>query len=232
MTTAKKETAKKSEAEIINIGKLDMERMPLRIVGETPLIVHAWSEKAKKEMLAAQMGKKEGKKKETKDPVQDFLCTAYWLTPMPTDNSFETFQKTVEDGARFMFPVTALKNASVAAPYRMGWTKDKVSMRGAMWLWDANPKGDVPIEMMEIHYDGMPEMREDMVRLNGQTADLRYRMQYAKWHMDVILEYNKSGKYSLEALINIINAGGIVCGLGEWRNEKGGLFGRYHVEGI
>lgn len=30
----------------------------IRIVGDSPLLVHAWSEKAKKEMLQAQQGKK------------------------------------------------------------------------------------------------------------------------------------------------------------------------------
>lgn len=224
-------TTKKKE-EVIEIKKLEMVKVPLRIVGETPLIVHAWSEKAKREMLEAQMGKKAGKKKEAKNPVQDFLCTAYWLTPMPEDPSFEAFEQAVKDGARFMFPVTALKKASASAPYRMGWTKDKVSLYGAMWLWDANPNGDVPLEMAEIHYEGLPEMREDMVRLNGMTADLRYRMMYEKWHMNVVLEYNKSGQYSLETIINIINAGGRVCGLGEWRNEKSGIFGQYHCEGM
>ena len=224
-------TAKKKE-EIIEIQPLQRAKVPIRIVGETPLIVHAWSEKAKKEMLDAQMGKSKGKKKDPKNPVQDFICSAYWLTPKPEDDGFEAFEKTVNDGARFMFPVTALKNASVSAAYRMGWTKDKVSMRGSMWLWDANPNGDVPLEMMEIHSDELPEMREDMVKIGMGTADLRYRMQYTKWHMDIVLEYIEGGQFSLENILNIIYAGGLVCGIGEWRNEKGGIFGQYHVEGV
>ena len=42
-------TAKKKE-EIIEIRPLDIQRIPIRIVGDTPLIVHAWSDKAKKMM--------------------------------------------------------------------------------------------------------------------------------------------------------------------------------------
>ena len=225
-------TKKKSAEDIVEIKPIKLERVKLRVVGETPLIVHAWSEKAKRQMLEAQQGIKAGKKKDAKNPVQDFVSTAYWLTPMPEVETFEAFTEAVKNGARFMFPITALKNASVSAPYRMGWTKDKVSMRGSLWLMDQNPNGDVPMDMLEIHYDGMPEMREDMVKVGMGTADLRYRMQYTNWHFDVVLEYNKSGQYSLDALVNIINAGGLVCGLGEWRNEKGGLFGRYHIEGM
>ena len=225
-------TAKKKTEEIVEIKAIKLERVPLRVVGETPLIVHAWSEKAKRQMLDAQQGKKAGTKKEAKNPVRDFIDTAYWLTEKPEEGTFEAYEQAIKEGARFMFPITALKNASVAAPYRMGWTKDKVSMRGAMWLMDQNPRGDVPMDMAEIHFTGMPEMREDMVRVGMGTADLRYRMQFDEWYMDVILEYNKGGQYSLENLLNIINAGGLVCGLGEWRNERGGLFGRYHVEGM
>ena len=42
----------------------------IRIVGDSPLLVHAWSEKAKKEMLQAQQGKKLLKKdKVAKNPA-------------------------------------------------------------------------------------------------------------------------------------------------------------------
>ena len=34
---------------------------------------------------------------------------------------------------------------------------------------------------------------------------------------------------SLEQIINIINAGGYVCGVGEWRPERDGQYGMFHV---
>ena len=62
------------------------------------------------------------------------------------------------------------------------------------------------------------------------VADLRYRGEFRNWWADLPIEYNRSSQYSLEAIINIINAGGFVCGVGEWRPEKDGNFGRYEVE--
>ena len=84
-------------------------------------------------------------------------------------------------------------------------------------------------DLAEIESD-TPIMREDMVRIGMGSADLRYRAEYRNWSMNLELEYNASGDYTLEQIVNIINAGGYACGLGEWRPEKDGDFGRYHIE--
>lgn len=98
-----------AKTEVIEIRPIKIQKVNIRIVGDTPLIIHAWSEKAKRMMLEAQMGLAKGKKKEAKDPVDDFIRSLYWLTPMPEEMTEEGFQKAVENGARFGFPVTAMK---------------------------------------------------------------------------------------------------------------------------
>jgi hypothetical protein len=50
--------------------------------------------------------------------------------------------------------------------------------------------------------------------------------------MDLTIEYNESGSMTLEQIINCINAGGYSTGIGEWRPEKDGIFGRFHVEAV
>ncbi len=47
------------KTELIEIKPIEMVRVPVRIVGDTPLIVHAWSEKAKRMMLEAQKRQEE-----------------------------------------------------------------------------------------------------------------------------------------------------------------------------
>ena len=42
------------------------------VVGDTPLITHAWSEKARREMLGKQLKSVKGTGKEARDPEQDF----------------------------------------------------------------------------------------------------------------------------------------------------------------
>ena len=213
---------KKNTTEVLEIRPIEIQKVNLRIVGDTPLIMHAWSEKAKRMMLEAQMGLAKGKKKEPKNPVEDFIRSMYWLTDMPKEMTEEAFNEAISNGARFGFPVTAFKQAAISAAYRMGWAKDKVSLRGAFFI-DSDENG-----MIEIHSDA-PKMREDMVKVGMGTADIRYRGEFANWYADMTISYNMNGNYSLENIMNIINAGGYICGVGEWRPEKDGQYGMFHV---
>ena len=117
---------------------------------------------------------------------------------------------------------SVLSQAAISAAYRMGWAKDKVSLRGAFFI-DGDENG-----MIEIHSDP-PKIREDMVKVGMGTADIRYRGEFANWYADMTISYNTNGNYSLENIVNIINAGGYICGVGEWRPEKDGQYGMFHV---
>jgi len=219
--------AKKTE--VVEIKPIEMRKVKIRIEGDTPLIMHAWDDKAKREMLEAQQGKKKGKQKDPKNPVNDFVQSMYWLEGKPemdchTDEieCQKMFTEAIEGGARFGFPVTAFKQAAISAAYRMGWSKDKVSLQGAFFLEDTQD------DMLEIKGDA-PVMREDMVRIGMGTADIRYRGEFRNWYAEAIVTYNANGQYDLNSIINMINAGGTYCGIGEWRVEKSGQNGMYHV---
>lgn len=213
------------KTELVEIRPLDMRTTTITIVGETPLIMHAWSEKAKKQMLDAQMGKAKGKQKDKKNPVEDFINSMYWLTEKPTECTEEAFEEAFRNGAKFGFPVTALKQAAISASFRMGWSKDKMSLRGAFFIDGGYG------EFMEIKSD-KPVMREDMVKVGMGTADLRYRGEFQNWSATFNLRYDANGQYSLDSIINMINAGGTVCGIGEWRVERDGMCGMFHVKSV
>lgn len=210
------------KTEIVEIKPIEMQSVQLTIVGDTPLIMHTWSEKAKKQMLDAQMGKAKGKQKEKKNPVEDFINSMYWLTQKPDEPTEEAFERAIRNGARFGFPVTALKQAAISASFRKGWSKDKASLRGAFFI------DGVFGEFMEIKSDP-PVMREDMVKIGMGTADLRYRGEFRNWSAAFTLKYDVNGQFDLSSIVNMLNAGGTVCGLGEWRVERDGQFGMFHV---
>jgi hypothetical protein len=223
---------KKTNTEIITIAPVEKVSAEITIVGESPLIVHAWSEKAKKEILDAQQGKAKGKKKTFKNPVEDFIRSMYWLSGMPDipegateEECEELFNEAIKNGARFGFPAVAIKKAAVSAAYRQGITKDKVSANGSFWL-----TGIDDVEFVEIETDEPPIMREDMVKIGMGTADIRYRGEFKKWKCRCRISYLKGGVFSLENIISMINLGGFSCGLGEWRTEKGGISGSFRVE--
>ena len=175
-------------------------------------------------MLEAQMGLAKGKKKEVKNPVDDFIQSMYWLTNKPEESTEEAFMQAIKDGARFGFPATAFKQSAISAAYRLGYVKDKMGLRGAFFI-NGDENG-----MIEIHSD-TPIMREDMVKIGMGTADLRYRGEFRNWWAELNISYNANGSFSLENIVNIINAGGYACGVGEWRVEKDGQNGAFHVVG-
>ena len=209
--------------EVVEIKPLDIKTVKIKIVGDTPLIVHAWSEKAKRLMLASQTKETKTKAREIRDPYDDFIQSMYWIQGKPEESTPDAFEKAVKKGAKFGFPVGAIKMAGNAAAYRLGWVKNQMGLRGSYFLKSkygtlAQIEGSTPI------------MREDLVKVGMGSADLRYRGEFQNWSMNLVLEYNASGDMTIEQIINVINAGGYVCGLGEWRPERDGDNGRYHIE--
>jgi len=218
--------------ETIEIKKVEMKTVTVRIKGISPLIVHAWSEKAKKEMLDKQTGKTKGaNKKVNKNPVGEFAEACYWMDGKPdvaySDWDEETFEQYAKD-ARFGFPAVAVKAAAISSAYRQGYSKNKVSLQGAFFI-----KGEGENQLVEIK-GCKPILKEDMVVIGGvsRTADIRFRPQFDDWYMDLEIMYDVNGNLNLEDIVNMIDLGGYTCGLGEWRIEKGGNFGQFAVEAI
>lgn len=192
--------AKTKTTDNVEIPKLNIQTMRLTLVGDSPLIVHAWSQKAKQAMLDKQQ-KKASKGKEVRDPERDFQESLYRM----------------EDGG-YGFPTIAFKAAAVTAVSQVdGITK--VFARQTFHVLGG--------DLVQIHGDE-PVMREDMVRVGMGTADLRYRGEFKRWWVELDISYNASA-ISKEQLVNIFNTSGFGVGVGEWRPEKDGRNGRYHV---
>ena len=217
--------AKKTE-EIITIKPLEIQNVKIRIIGDTPLIVHAWSYKAKRELLE----KSKASKKEPRNPFRDFVNSMYWLDGVdPKNMTEEQYDELIKAGkVRTGFTPGSVKMAGNAAAYRMGWVKNQMALRGSYFL---NPVDDPFGDYAEIK-GCLPAMREDMVKIGMGTADIRWRPMYENWYMDLMLSYNASGNISLDDIFSIINAGGYCVGIGEWRPENDGKFGTYHVEAL
>ena len=215
--------ATKKASEVIEIRPLDIKKINLRIVGDSPLIIHNWSEKAKKQMLDNAMGVSKGKKRDPKDPVYEYINSFYWIEGKPEEDTMEAFENAIENGAKFGVKAVSIKAAAISAAYRKGWSKNKVGLQGEFFI-ESDENG-----LLEIK-GGRPVMREDPVTVGIGGTDLRYRGEFREWYVDFTLRYDANGTVSLENIINMINAGGFFCGIGEWRVEKGGMNGMFHVE--
>lgn len=223
---------KKKEPIAVEIKPLETETFRVKIIGDTPLIVHNWDEKNKRMMLEAQMGKPKSKSKPKRNPVDDFINSLVWLSHKPEctaeddpDDCMRAFEEACAAGATFGFPATGLKKAACTGTMRAGFVKNKVGLKGAMYI---EPNVG---EYLIIHSDEPPTMREDTVKIGGitKTSDLRYRAEFKNWWMEFNVKITTCFGFTIGDIVNAINIGGMVCGIGEWRVERDGQFGMYHV---
>lgn len=204
--------------EIIELKTIEKKATTITIVGDTPLLMRKFSEKAKQQLLDLQT-KKAKATKTAREPWADMIDGLNWLTPMPEDKTEQGFNKAINEGARFGFPSVGLKQAAISAAYRAGLSKNKVELQGLFHIDD---------EFIEIK--GIPEMRQDYVKIpKTGAADLAFRGEFKQWESTFTITYI-DGIYSLEQILNFINLGGFTVGIGEWRPEKGGNFGRFHIK--
>ena len=112
---------KKNDA-IITVNPINLQVARIRIVGDSSLIMHRWSEKAKREMLDKMTGKaikEKGKARPLREPVAEFIDSLYWMNGKPGEKTEAGFEAAIAQGARFGSPVTAIKKAAISAAYPM-----------------------------------------------------------------------------------------------------------------
>jgi len=194
----------------VTIPAMDIRPIEIELVGDSPLVVHRWSEKAKSMLLAKQM-KKAKQAKAAKSPEQDFIDSLYWYSEKPENPTLED----VENG-EFGFPAIAFKAAAVdACSHVDGLTK--VAARGAFHI-----DGDL------VRIEGRPTPREDMVRIGMGVADIRYRAEFRSWRVRLPIRFN-ANLLSPEQLVNLFETAGFGIGVGEHRPQRNGQNGRFHV---
>lgn len=170
------------------------------LVGDSPLIVHAWSSKAKQEILDKQM-KKAKLAKQPKNPEELFEEALYR-----------------DENGNYAFPAVAFKSAAVDA-CSMVSDMTKVGTRGAFHIHGS---------MVKLEYEEV-KRREDMVRIGMGTADVRIRPEFIGWSVTLNIRFN-SGVISIDQLATLFNVGGFSIGVGEWRPQKDGSNGMFHVK--
>lgn len=191
------------------IDRIGMETIEVPIIGLTPLIVHRWSEKARRQMLDAQQGKK--RVKEIRDPQADYLESFYRIA--------------TDDGEQYGFPTLAFKAATTGAARFYDKAVTMTNLRQMLFFRGVMTKAD---QQQLVPIVGEPHMREDVVRV-GMGTDLRYRGEFSEWSTTLTITYITS-TLSRSSVLSLVDAGGMGVGVGEWRPEKKGEFGTYAVD--
>jgi len=191
----------KAEPQGFNIPAPSFGLMKITLVSDSPLIMHKFSAKAQAMILEKQM-KKAQRAKAAKDPEEEYRDSIHWIGD-PADK-------------KYGFPTIGFKSAAVDACTQVSGVT-KVFARGAFHVLG---------ELAEIQ--GEPHMRQDMVRLNGMTADVRFRAEFPVWSTELTIRYNRD-TISPAQIANLFNTAGFSVGIGEWRPARDGGFGMFHV---
>jgi hypothetical protein len=197
----------------IVLPPLALQTIEVTLVGDSSMIMHRWSAKHKKMMLDKQTKRAKGAK-EAKDPQRDFEESAYAFDADGTQ--LEQWSKH-KGPVRFAFPTTAFKSAAVTACTSIGGIT-KVQARQAFRV------------LGEFSYieGAQPKLREDMVRIGMGVADIRYRAEFWPWWTTLTIQHNEN-VMSAEQILNMLNTAGFGVGVGEWRPERDGDRGTFHV---
>lgn len=202
---ASKNASGKSVDAVIKLKPLNKKYFEVTIVGVTPLIFHCWSEKPKKEMREKKTLGKKTRERVVAVPEEEAELTTYRLS----------------DGS-VAFPVTGIKSAIRDAAHKdLGIAKNLID-RGLFVRADEG-------FLVRVNTPGL-KMREDMVRVGvSRAADLRWRNEAQEWSIKLRLEYDADWLQP-ETIVNLIQRAGFGIGIGEWRPEKSGDFGRFEVK--
>jgi len=191
---------------VIEVAAVSIQTLHIEIEGDTPLLCHKFSETSKAEMLAKQMGKK--KQRAPKDPERDFLESIYQA----------------QEGW-YGFPADGIKASCVGA-CRFVSDLPMTEARGAFFVMAQGRDKDSNQQLVLLN--GEPEMHEAMVRLRN-VADIHYRAMFDPWSISFDVRYNPL-VITNEAILNLVQLAGFHQGIGDWRPEKNGTMGMFHVK--
>ena len=200
-----KSKAPTDKSDEIQIEQLNVVTYSGVLIGESPLILNAMSEKTRHELLYPS---KENKRKSGNlkhDPLEEYRSSVYRLeADAPTLLAFPA------SGIKRSIMSAALdaKNTSKAQIGRLVWVKGTyLPVYGTPQIFMA------------------PVRSADM----NKTLDIRTRCILPKWAIPFEIQF-VGDVLNSTSVINLLGRAGLTIGIGDWRSEKGsGTYGQFKV---
>ena len=194
-----------TEVELIPINK---GTATFLIVGTSPLIYNAVSEKAKRELLLPGGRKNAASRAQTlkHDPLAEYRSSVY----RSRDDAGPT---------RLVFPSPAFKQAMAQAALDIpGATKAAVGRLS--WV-----TGD------KVAVYGIPQLHMGVVRSAdiNHTPDIRTRAILSRWACAIRINFVMP-QLTQKHVVTLLGAAGVLCGIGDFRQGKGaGSYGQFRI---
>ena len=180
-------------------------RLPVRLIGETPILMHRWSQKALLMMLGKMVG-------------IDMPKVAKDLT-----NDYEQSWYRNVNGV-LALPCRIIKASIVEGAIATGKVVSKAELKRSLRVLGYTTPITIP-KGKEMYPD------VSIVRTSGMSKapDVRARAVIpAGWTADIVLQFPKT--LSVDKVISALVGAGNAVGLCDFRMEKGGDFGAFDIE--
>lgn len=191
----------------IVIEKLGVGLARVWIIGESPLIYNAMSEKSRHELLMPK-GKKTAAEKSQNmkhEPLEEFRNSVY--------------RRNGDGATRLTFPACAFKCAMMDAALEVQGAK-KSQIGRLVWV-----VGDT------VDVYGVPQVHMAIVRSAdmAKTPDVRTRAILERWCCMLTVRFVMP-TLNETAICRLLETAGLVCGVGDFRQQKGkGNFGQFRL---
>jgi hypothetical protein len=193
--------------ECIEVEPLRVGSMDVWIKGITPLFFNRLATKAKRELLFPRGRKTTAEKQQLlkHDPMAEYR---------------DTMGKRAGRGpTRIVMPAPAIKGAMATAALETKGT-NKTQIGRLVWVtgYSVDVYGVPKLDMRPVRSADM-----------NKTPDIRTRAILPEWCMMVTIQFVKP-QMSEQAIMQLLSNGGIIVGVGDFRQEKGkGNFGQFEV---
>ncbi len=180
-------------------------QLPVRIRGETPLLMHRWSQKALLQMLGKMVG-----------------IDMPRLSKDLTNDYDESWYRNIND--ELALPCRIIKASIVEGAITTGKVVSKMELKRNLRVLGYT----TPIRLAK---DTEMEMNVSIVRTSGMSKapDVRARAVIPPgWHCDIVLQFPKL--LSVDKVVSALTGAGSAIGLCDFRCEKGGDFGCFDIE--
>lgn len=199
---------KASKAGALEIAPIETRTQIFHILGQRPIILNRLSEKTRQELLAPR-GRKTAAQRQGSlkhDPFAEFRSSPYILK----DSYHPTYLAVMS---------SAFKGAMATAALDLPGSSRKQIGR-LVWVQD---------DFTPLY--GIPKLSMTPVRSSdiNHTPDIRTRAVVEHWACAIKVTFVET-LVKAQAILNLLAAGGLTVGIGDWRPEKGkGTFGQFSV---
>lgn len=199
---------KKEKIMTVEIEEVRKEHMSVSVVGTSPIILNRMSEKAKQDLL---IGTKKKNKAEKESQAKHYPIAEYRESPYCIE---------AEDAPTYLgIMATAFKGAMKTAALDLPGSS-KAQIGRLVYV-----EGDL------VTLYGVPQIHLSVTRSAdiNKTPDVRSRAIIPKWAATITISF-VTPIMKPKAVLNLLAAGGITSGVGDWRVEKGkGDYGQFRI---